>query len=181
MFKAYKNLSSIFFLLLTSVNAPGQINPDEMNGIHLDHTIKQAEKKLKRKLKLEKTKDGYGGYNLKASVLYKGIAYQLVLMALENESDLGYYNLNEISIRSNKIKTDLGIHVGSTLKEVQDAYKIYKNKPGLSVQQAQETPDPEDTTVAYYLIYDSEGGHLLKFSFTNNRVSEIGIASVDSL
>jgi hypothetical protein len=175
-FKTSKNTSNIFifnifFLLLTSGNAFGQINLNEMNGIHLDFTIKQTKKKIGQKLKLEKTKDGFGGYNLQASVVYKGVAYQLIFGSLEDENDLKSYNLNEISTRSDKAKTDLGIRIGSTLKEVQNAYKIYENK----------NQYPEDTTVEYYQIYDSESGHLMRFSFTDNRVSEIEIASVDSL
>jgi hypothetical protein len=186
-FKTSKNTSNIFifnifFLLLTSGNAFGQINLNEMNGIHLDFTIKQTKKKIGQKLKLEKTKDGFGGYNLQASVVYKGVAYQLIFGSLEDENDLKSYNLNEISTRSDKAKTDLGIRIGSTLKEVQNAYKIYENKNQyFSIDQGPETLDPEDTTVEYYQIYDSESGHLMRFSFTDNRVSEIEIASVDSL
>lgn len=152
-----------------------------MNGIHLEYTIKQTEKKIKQKLKLEKTKDGFGGYNLQTSVVYKGISYQLIFSSLEEENDLKFYNLNEISTHSDKAKTDLGIRIGSTLKEVQDVYKIYENEPYFSISQGPETLDPEDPTVEYYQIYDSGDGHLLRFSFTDNRVSEIEIASVDSL
>jgi len=180
-----KNSTQIFYgfflILLTSTNAFSQINLEEMNGIHLDYTIKQTEKKIKQKLKLEKTKDGFGGYNLQTSVVYKGVAYHLVFSSLEDENDLESYNLDRISTRSEKAKTDLGIRIGSTLKEVQNAYKIYENKPYFSIDQGPETLDPEDTTVEYYLIYTSESGHLLEFSFTNNIVSEITIASVDSL
>lgn len=169
---------SIFLLLMTSGNAFSQINLDEMNGIQLDYTVKQTEKKIKQKLKLEKSENTF---QRKASVVYKGVAYQLVFSSLEDENDLKSYNLDRISTQSEKAKTDLGIRIGSTLKEVQNACKIYENKQYFSVQQDPETLDPEDTTVEYYQIYDSETGHLLRFSFTDNRVCEIEIASVDSL
>jgi len=169
---------SIFLLLMTSGNVFSQINPDEMNGIHLDYTVKQTEKKIKQKLKLEKSENTF---QRKASVVYKGVAYQLVFSSLEDENNLKSYTLDGISTRSEKAKTDLGIRIGSTLKEVQNAYKIYENKQYFSVQQGPETLDPEDTTVEYYRIYDSETGHLLRFSFTDNRVCEIEIESVDSL
>jgi|GEM_PF-1919748 len=172
---------SIFLLLMTSGNAFSQINLNEMNGINLDYTIKQTEKKIKQNLKLEKTKDGFGGYNLQTSIVYKGVACQLIFGSLEEEDDLKFYNLDRISTHSEKAKTDLGIRIGSTVKEVQNAYKIYENKQYFSIQQGPETLDPEDTTVEYYLIYTSESGHLLRFSFTKNIVSEIEIASVDSL
>lgn len=171
----------LFLLLITSGNALGQINLDEMNGIHLDYTIRQTEKKIKQKLKLEKTEDGFGGFNLKTSVVHKGTNYQLIFSSLEDENDLKSYNLDGISTRSEKAITDLGIRIGSTLKEVQDAYKVYENKLYFSIDQGPETLDPEDTTAEYYLIYNSENGHLLNFNFTDNRVSEIKIASVDSL
>jgi hypothetical protein len=173
---------SLILLLMTSGNAFSQINLDEMNGIHLDFTIQQTEKKIRQKLNLEKTNDGYGGYNLQTFIVYKGVAYQLIFSSLEEENDLKSYNLTQIITRSDKAKTDLGIRIGSTLKEVQNAYKIYENKNQyFSIDQGPETLDPEDTTVEYYQIYDSESGHLLRFNFTDNRVSEIEIASVDSL
>ncbi len=172
---------SLILLLMTSGNAFSQINLDEINGIHLDFTIKQTKKKIGQKLNLEKTKDGFGGYNLQTSVVYKSISYQLIFSSLEEENDLKFYNLDRISTCSDKAKTDLGIRIGNTLKEVQDAYKIYENEPYFSISQGPETLDPEDKTVEYYQIYDSESGHLLRFSFTDNRVSEIEIASVDSL
>lgn len=97
---------SIFLLLMTSGNVFSQINPDEMNGIHLDYTIRQTEKEIKQKLKLEKTENTF---QRKASVVYKGVAYQLVFSAIEDENDLKSYTLDGISTRSEKAKTDLGI------------------------------------------------------------------------
>lgn len=171
----------LFLLLLTSGNAFSQINMEEMNGIHLDYAIEEAEQKIGQKLKLKKTKDGYGGYNFRTSVVYNGINYQLVFSTLEDENDLSSYYLESISTRSEKAKTNLGIHIGSTLKEVQDACKIYEKKEGFSINQGPEALDPGDTTVEYFQIYDSESGHLLRFSFKNNKFSEIEIASVDSI
>lgn len=172
---------SIFLLLMTSGNAFSQINLDEMNGIHLDYTIKEVEQKIGQQLKPKKVKDGFGGYNLKASVVYKGVPFQLTFITLEPEEGLEYYNLEEIATRFERIKTDLGIRIGSTLKEVQNAYKVYKNKQYFSVQQGPELPDPDDKSIEYYLIHNSESGHLLHFDFKNNKVIEIHIASVDSL
>ena len=173
---------SVIFLLFASGNAFSQINPDEMNGIQLDFTIQQTKKKIGHKLNLEKTKDGFGGYNLQTSIVYNGVTYQLIFSSLEDENDLETYNLTQIITHSENAKTDVGIRIGSTVEEVQNAYKIYEYKSQyIYVEQGPETPDPEDTTVEYYQIYDSEGGHLLRFSFTDNKVSEIEIASVDSL
>ena len=174
-------LYGLFLLLLTSGNVFSQINLNEMNGIQLDYTIKETEQKIGKKFKLKKEKNGYSGYNLQASVVYKGVKYQLGFSTLEDESNLNSYYLESISTLSKKAKTDLEISIGSTLKEVQDAYKIYEGMENYSVQQGPETLDPEDKIVEYFQIYDSESGHLLIFSFINNRVSKIEIESVDSL
>lgn len=186
IFKPCKNFYIPFFfgfslLLVTSGNTFSQINLNEMNGIKLDFTIKQVKKKTGQKLKLEKVKDGYGGLNLQTFIICKGIEYQLNFISLEDQNDLESYNLNEISTRSGKIKTDLGIRIGSTLKEVQNAYKIYENKPHFAIDQGLEALDADDTTVEYYLIFDTENSHLLKMNFTDNIVNEIAIASVDAL
>lgn len=186
IFKPCKNFCIPFFfgfslLLVTSGNAFSQINLNEMNGIKLDFTIKQVEKKTGQQLKLEGVEDGYGGMNLQTTIIYKGIAYQLNFMSLEDENDLKSYGLNRISTRSGKIKTDVGICIGSTLKEVQNAYRIYRNKAGFVIDHGPENLDLEDTTVEYYLIFDTENSHLLKMNFTDNIVNEIAIASVDNL
>jgi hypothetical protein len=89
----------------------------------------------------------------------------------EDENGRPIYELMSMSTSSKKFKTDSGLGVGSTMKEVLQVYEKYRNKTGFNLITEQENE---------VIVFETDYMNIITYQFKNDKVIKIKIYEADS-
>ncbi len=143
---------------LTKVSA--QVFQNNIGKLKTGMTVNETEEVTGRKIILTEGQPPVLAYN----------DLKLEFTDFPEDDNSPNYELTGITTTSKKFKTDSGIGMGCTLKEVRHKYRKYRNKPGFNVYEYDDKLS----------VFEMDYMNILTFTFKDNKVVEIKVWTADS-
>lgn len=156
----------VCFSFLIKAQDNFEITTLRIGPINLKMKVEEAEKIAGKKLKVDN--DNYENTN---QVNYKGETIS-IYMYESSEAGKTHRNIGNISTKSPKFKTKRGMGVGSTKKQLIEAYKDY---PDFSLSKSWDDDGKVSKTDSFFSLTDNDASTILSFEMKNDVVIQVAV------